>query len=124
MITPPVCENIMKTAVIRFSALGDIAGTLPFLRALKTRPVIITTPMGRELLRDEFDQFLLLRSKRLPDILRLIKEIRSRRFEMLLDLQNNDRSWMIDFLSGAKQTFTNKGMPRRVSNEENMLRVL
>jgi len=55
----------MKTAIIRFSALGDIAYTMPFLRALKVRPLIITTATGRELLKDEFDEFLLLKSKRL-----------------------------------------------------------
>ncbi|MCC7300357.1 MAG: glycosyltransferase family 9 protein, partial [Verrucomicrobia bacterium] len=114
----------MKTAVIRFSALGDIAYTLPFLRALKVRPLIITTAMGRELLKDEFDEFLILKGKRLPDVLALIAEIRSRRFDLLIDLQNNDRSWAIDSLSGVKKKFTNKGMPHGVPALDNMMRIL
>ena len=114
----------MKTAVIRFSALGDIAYTMPFLHALKVRPLIITTAMGRELLKDEFDEFLLLKGKRLADVLALVAQIRKQRFDVLIDLQNNDRSWAIDSLSGAKKKFTNKGMPRGVPTLDNMMRIL
>ncbi|MGE4490585.1 MAG: glycosyltransferase family 9 protein [Kiritimatiellales bacterium] len=114
----------MKTAVIRFSALGDIAYTIPFLRALKTRPIFITTAMGRELLKDELDEFLILKSKRLPDVWSLVRQIRKQRFDVLIDLQNNDRSWAMDSLSGARQKFTNKGMPRGVPTFDNMMRIL
>ncbi len=114
----------MKTAVICFSALGDIAYTLPFLRALAPRPVIITTAIGRELLQDEFDEFLILKSKRPADTVTLITQIRHHRLDVLMDLQNNDRSWIIDSLSGAKQKFTNKGMSRGVPNYNNMMRIL
>lgn len=114
----------MKPAVIRFSALGDIAYTMPFLRALNVRPLIITTAMGRELLKDEFDEFLLLKGKRLTDVLALVAQIRKLRFDILIDLQNNDRSWAIDSLSGAKNKFTNKGMPRGVPTLDNMMRIL
>lgn len=114
----------MKTAVIRFSALGDIAYTMPFLRTLKTKPTIITSSIGRELLKDEFDDFLILKSKRLKDVWSLIKQIRKQRFDVLIDLQNNDRSWAIDSLSGAKQKFSNKGMPRGVPTYDNMMHIL
>jgi len=114
----------MKVGVMRFSALGDIAYTLPFLRALTVKPLIVTTPLGRELLRDEFDDFLLLKSKRLADLFSLVVELRRRRFDRLIDLQNNDRSWAIGALSGARQRYTNRGMPRGVPTYDNMLRIL
>jgi len=48
----------MNLAVIKFSALGDIAESLPVLRAFKQTPTIITSPLGKALLQDEFDDFM------------------------------------------------------------------
>jgi ADP-heptose:LPS heptosyltransferase len=114
----------MKTAVIKFSALGDIACAMPFLRAIKVKPAIITTPMGQELLKDEFDDFLILKSRKLSDVLALTSQIRKRRFDILIDMQNNDRSRAIDTLSGIKRKFTNRGMPRGIPAYDNALRIL
>jgi ADP-heptose:LPS heptosyltransferase len=87
---------------MRFSALGDVALLLPLLRAMKTRPTIVTSPLGRALLADEFDDFLLLPSKRLPDVLRLIAQLRRRRLDLLVDLRYNHRTRAICFLSGTR----------------------
>lgn len=114
----------VKAAVIKFSALGDIACTMPFLRALKLKPAIITTPMGRDLLEDEFDEFLILESKHPSDVWKLIRQIRKKRFDVLIDMQNNDRSRAIDFLSGIKRKFTNQGMPRGIPACDDALRIL
>ncbi|MDD3342492.1 MAG: glycosyltransferase family 9 protein [Sulfurospirillaceae bacterium] len=91
----------MKTAFLRFSALGDIAASLPVLRAFKEQPTIITTPMGKELLKDEFDHFLLLQSKSFWHITQLIAQIRHERFAQIIDLQCNDRSRLITLFSKA-----------------------
>lgn len=114
----------MNIAALRFSALGDIACSLPFLRALKTKPVIVTTPIGRELLKDEFDEFLTLKSKKLADVWALVAQIRKQHFDVFIDLQNNDRSLMIDWLNGARKTYTNKGIPRSIPTFENMMGIL
>jgi len=123
-IAPTIIEINMKTAVICFSALGDIAYTLPFLRALAPRPVIITTAIGYELLKDEFNEFLILKSKRPADTVALITQIRHHRLDVLMDLQNNDRSRMIQLLGGAKKNFSNRRMPRGESLYEDRLRIL
>lgn len=103
----------MKIAVIRFSALGDIAASLPVLRALKYKPVIITTQIGRELLKDEFDDFIILKSKKIIDVFKIILEIRKYRFDYLIDLQTNDRSKLITNLSKAKKVLNSHNVNKK-----------
>ena len=91
----------MKLAVLRFSALGDLAASLPVLRALNTKPVIITTPLGRELLKDEFSEFILLQDKKPITMMKMAMKIRQAGFSDIIDLQSNDRSKILTFLSGA-----------------------
>jgi len=93
----------MKIAVIRFSALGDIAASLPVLRALKYKPTIITSEIGRELLKDEFDNFLILKNKDILTVLKLILKIRKEKFDLIIDLQSNDRSKFIAKFSNSKE---------------------
>ena len=80
-----------RTAVMKFSALGDIARTLPFLRELGSETCIITSPMGKAFLEDEFSDFIVLPSKSTISHLRLIQTIRKRKFDHIIDLQGNDR---------------------------------
>ncbi|KFL34015.1 MULTISPECIES: glycosyltransferase family 9 protein [unclassified Sulfurospirillum] len=91
----------MNLAVIKFSALGDIAESLPVLRAFKQTPTIITSPLGKALLQDEFDDFMILSNKKALTLAKLIWKIRKQKFDWLIDLQNNDRSRLIDYLSNA-----------------------
>lgn len=80
-----------RTAVMKFSALGDIARTLPFLRELGSETCIITSPMGKAFLEDEFSDFIVLPSKSTISHLRLIQTIRKRKFDHIIDLQGSDR---------------------------------
>lgn len=89
-------------AVMKFSALGDIAMKLPFLRAVEKPFCIITSPIGKAFLEDEFSDFIVLKNKSLLSHLRLILEIRKRRFSNLIDLQGNDRSRFINACSAAR----------------------
>ncbi len=89
----------MKTGVMRFSALGDIAASLPVLRAFERKPLIITSPVGRELLKDEFDDFILLEDKSFLSMLRVVAKIKRARLDILVDLQSNDRSRFLTSLS-------------------------
>lgn len=91
----------MNLSVMKFSALGDIAQSLPVLRALKFSPTIITSPLGKELLKDEFDNFLLLSDKKISSVLKIILEIRKQKFDWIIDLQNNDRSFAISHLTNT-----------------------
>jgi len=78
-----------------------MAASLPVLRALKIKPVIITTPLGRELLKDEFSEFILLQDKKPVTMIKLAVEIRRAGFSDIIDLQSNDRSKILTFFSGS-----------------------
>jgi ADP-heptose:LPS heptosyltransferase len=85
-------------AVMKFSALGDIAAILPFLRQMSPPPCIVTSPLGKAFLEDEFTSFIVMPDKTVKSHLRLIRDVRSRGFQDIIDLQGNDRS---RFLSKA-----------------------
>ncbi|BAF70546.1 glycosyltransferase family 9 protein [Nitratiruptor sp. SB155-2] len=87
----------MKIGVYRFSALGDIAASIPVLHAFEQKPVILTSPIGYELLKDEFDEIVVLKSKNVLDIAKFIWEMKRRKVSCFIDLQNNDRSKFIRF---------------------------
>lgn len=88
----------MNTAVLRFSALGDIAAALPVLRACRDNLTIVTSPLGKALLRDEFDQFLVLGDKTVRQQFNLLKHL-WRQFDGIVDLQSNDRSRLLSRLA-------------------------
>jgi ADP-heptose:LPS heptosyltransferase len=106
----------MKIAALRFSALGDIASTIPALRAFKHRPTIITSPMGYELLKDEFYDFMILKNKKLFEVTKLIFNIRKRNFNILFDFQCNDRSFLITKFAGIK-TYNNHNIATSIPSD-------
>ena len=95
----------MKMGVLRFSALGDLALALPFIRALTVKPVILTMPLGHSLLSDEFESFVVLKDKSPGSVLRFICALRRERLDALIDLQSNDRSRVITRFSGARRIY-------------------
>ena len=114
----------MSIAVIRFSALGDIASALPYIRALREGPTLITSGMGAGLLQDEFPDIHVLKSKRIRDVFSLVCELRKQRFDHLIDLQNNDRSRLLRSLTSARAKISSKGMPGGVPNLDNFHRIM
>lgn len=90
-----------KVGIIRFSALGDIASTIPVVRACKHAPVLITSPLGKAIYEDECGEFLVLHGKRFREVFRLLTALRRSRFDMIVDLQSNDRSKMLTALAMA-----------------------
>tara|TARA_B110000196_G_C21151296_1_gene669863 strand:+ start:910 stop:1818 length:909 start_codon:yes stop_codon:yes gene_type:complete len=89
--SPAMNVSSQKIAVMKFSALGDIAATLPLLREMDPAPCIITSPIGKAFYEDEFPDFIVLPNKNPLNIFRLVKRIRDRHFTDLIDLQGNDR---------------------------------
>ena len=65
-------------------------------------PFIITSPIGKALLDDEFSDFIVLKDKSLLSHLKLIREIRKHGFSDLIDLQGNDRSRFVSACSGSR----------------------
>ncbi len=88
-----------KVGIIRFSALGDIASTLPIVRACKYPPVLITSPLGKALYEDECDSFIVMRDKSGREVFRVLTELWRNRFDVIVDLQSNDRSKMLTALA-------------------------
>ena len=95
----------MKTGVLRFSALGDLALALPFIRALTVKPVVLTMPIGQALYQDEFETFVVLKDKSALSQFRFMREARHQRLDALFDLQSNDRSRFLTRFSGAGRVY-------------------
>jgi len=93
----------MKVGVLRFSALGDLALAMPFIRAMTVKPVVLTMAPGQALYQDEFETFIILNDKRLRSLGRFVREARHQRLDLLIDLQSNDRSRLLTRLSGARR---------------------
>lgn len=85
----------MKIAVIRFSALGDLASMYPILKSLKYQPTIITTNIGKLYYEDEFENIICLKSKSIINVIKLIIKLRKEKFDAVFDFQCNDRSRFI-----------------------------
>ncbi len=95
----------MKLGVLRFSALGDLALAMPYLRALTVKPVVLTMPAGQALLCDEFDAFVVMKDKSVLSQARFVLALRRERFDALADLQSNDRTRVMTRLAGAGRVF-------------------
>jgi len=85
----------MKFGVYRFSALGDIASSIPVLKSFNKKPIVLTSSVGYELLKDEFEEIVVLKSKNILDVVKFIYRLKKEKIELFIDLQNNDRSRFI-----------------------------
>lgn len=88
----------MKVLILRFSSIGDIVLTTPVVRAVKTqvddvRVHYATKAAFRGLLDSNpyVDQVHVLG----PSLPELIRELRAERFDMVIDLHHNLRTWLI-----------------------------
>jgi len=114
----------MKIAVLRFSALGDLALALPFIRALKIKPVVLTMAPGQALYQDECESFVILKDKRLRSLAQFVRETRRQRLDLLIDLQSNDRSRLLTRLSGARRIAERRFKARPRSAQESWQAIL
>ena len=109
-------------AVIRLSAMGDVAMTLPVILALvKQHPNVKITMVSRPFFKPFFNNipnvtFLSVhtrhRHKGLLGIYRLYKDLKKNHVEVFADLHNVIRSKIVRFLfslSGKRSAYTDKG---------------
>lgn len=89
-------------AALKFSALGDIASTVPYLRAMEPTPCIITSPLGKAYLQDEFSDFIVLDKTSFKSHINAILEVRRRKFTDIVDFQGNKRCRLIGITSGSR----------------------
>jgi ADP-heptose:LPS heptosyltransferase len=99
---------------MRFSALGDIAMARPLIECLKQKPLIITSELGKAVLSDIADDFLILPSKKLSDVLRLTQAVRHSDIDVLIDLQNSDRTRAMRLLANKRLSKNNLVTPDAV----------
>ncbi|MCJ8209957.1 glycosyltransferase family 9 protein [Mucilaginibacter sp. RS28] len=106
----------MKILVIRFSSMGDIIYTTPVVRCLKTQLPnaeihFLTKPAFRYIYEGNpyVDKLLLLRES----LGVTIKEIKSERYDYVIDLHSNLRTAIIKFRTGIKSSTYNKQRIRK-----------
>jgi ADP-heptose:LPS heptosyltransferase len=100
-----------RILVIRYGAFGDIVLSMSAFRSIRAHHAgdhltVLTTRAFGELLRASlyFDEIVIdnrLKPWRLPGWLRLVGDLRRRRFDRVYDLQRNERTSIIYRLIGA-----------------------
>ncbi|MBI1284613.1 MAG: hypothetical protein GC183_09800 [Thiobacillus sp.] len=82
--------------VVRFSALGDLASTAPYLScAARTHDItLLTSPLGKNYFSDAayIHNILELKDTRLSTLLKMIPKVFDNTFDYFIDLHGNDRS--------------------------------
>ena len=93
----------MNIAIIRFSSLGDLVTLEPTFRALRhfypdADITFITSPIGKGLFEDSgyFDTFVIGNTKK--DALLIARKLRDTRFDMVINLQSNTFSFLVQSL--------------------------
>lgn len=111
-------DNIKKILIIKPSSLGDVIHALPFLKAIKDtfhgthiewliskncEGILIENPLINELIVFDKDSWKSLEniSKTLREIKTLIKTLRAKKFDMVIDLQGLLRSGIMTFFARA-----------------------
>ena len=115
-------SKIKHIAVMRLSAMGDVAMTVPVLRAyVKQYPTVKLTVISRPFFKPFFDgipnlEFFAFdekeRHKGFPGLVRLYKDVKKLKIDAFADLHNVLRSKIVSLffaLSGKKRATVDKG---------------
>ncbi len=102
-------KGIKKLLIIRPRFIGDVLLSTPLVRALKaglpgTKISYLAEKASLEVLKNNpyLDELITLERGNLADNLLMIKNIRKRRFDAVIDTFGNPRSALLTLLSGAK----------------------
>lgn len=129
-------SKIKHIAVMRLSAMGDVAMTVPVLRAfVKQYPTVKLTVISRPFFKPFFDGIPNLdffafdekeRHKGFPGLLRLFKDVKKLKIDAFADLHNVLRSKVVSLLfalSGKKRATVDKGREgkKELTREENKI---
>lgn len=94
-----------KILVIRFSSIGDIVLTTPIVRCIKNQLEgvelhYITKEENRQILSENpyIDKLLFLQST----LWETVKMLRNEHYDVIIDLHNNQRTWLIKRMLGIK----------------------
>lgn len=129
-------SKIKHIAVMRLSAMGDVAMTVPVLRAfVKQYPTVKLTVISRPFFKPFFDgipnlEFFAFdekeRHKGFPGLLRLFKDVKKLKIDAFADLHNVLRSKIVSLLfalSGKKRATVDKGREgkKELTRDENKI---
>ncbi|PBI86371.1 ADP-heptose--LPS heptosyltransferase 2 [Flavobacterium sp. ACN2] len=129
-------SKIKHIAVMRLSAMGDVAMTVPVLRAfVKQYPTVKLTVISRPFFKPFFEgipnlEFFAFdekeRHKGFPGLLRLYKDVKKLKIDAFADLHNVLRSKVVSLLfalSGKKRATVDKGREgkKELTREENKI---
>ncbi len=129
-------SKIKHIAVMRLSAMGDVAMTVPVLRAfVKQYPTVKLTVISRLFFKPFFDgipnlEFFAFdekeRHKGFTGLLRLFKDVKKLKIDAFADLHNVLRSKIVSLLfalSGKKRATVDKGREgkKELTREENKI---
>lgn len=102
-MTPPA-----KVCIVKLGAIGDVVNSLPLLHRLRAAwPAChitwVIAPLAHGLVGgiEGVDEFLVLDLKRKGELPAFLRELRRRRFDLVIDLQRLMKSGLLSWLSGA-----------------------
>lgn len=97
-----------KVCIVKLGAIGDVVNSLPFVHRLRaawpeTHVSWVIAPLAHRLIEgiEGVDEFLVLDLKQRSKVPGFVRELRSRRFDLVIDLQRILKSGMLTALSGA-----------------------
>jgi heptosyltransferase-3 len=100
---------VRKILVIQLGDIGDVVWAIPAFWSLKAAfpqaglSVLVRNPNGDLLLDDpHIDKIFQVKQQSVFSGMRLLKNLRREKFDLLFDLRADDRGAFISFLSGAK----------------------
>ncbi len=95
-----------RLLVVRFSALGDLASTAPFLSSATSEHEItlLTSPLGKAYFKDSdyIHEIIELKDKRVTTLIKLIPRV-FRSFDYFVDLHGSDRSRFLSLFAGCER---------------------
>ena len=101
----------MKILIIRFSSIGDIVLTTPVIRCLKKQLPnaeihFLTKYSYREII--EYNPFIDVKHYLKDDLSEVISTLKKEKFDLIVDLHNNFRSWRVKTALRRKGVSFNK----------------
>ena len=97
--------TVMKFLILRFSSIGDIVLTTPVVRCIKKRfPKAEIHYATKKAFHSIVKHNPYISKVHLLEdsVINLIKELREERFDYVIDLHNNQRTWLIKAMLGVK----------------------
>jgi ADP-heptose:LPS heptosyltransferase len=118
---------VSSLLVVRFSALGDLASTAPYLScAARTHDItLLTSPLGKNYFSDAgyIRNILELKDTRLTTLLKMIPKVFNT-FDYFVDLHGNDRSRFLSHFSRGKRLSNYVKAYRNLTPESTLARYI